>query len=117
MKTFKDFLTENTNDALDVQNLLNESELTGEQQVAIDQAVARIMEEHEGGKDLNAIVEEIVNEGILGSILGGLTGFALGKTVGSALAKVLGIERGALYDLLTSRLVGAALGAVLGKRL
>lgn len=117
MKTFKDFLTENTNDALDVQNLLNESELTEEQKDAIDQAVAKIMEEHENGKDLDVIVEEIVNEGILGSILGGLTGFALGKAVGSALAKVLGIEKGALYDLLTSRLVGAALGAVLGKRL
>ena len=66
MKTFKDFLTENSNDALDVQNLLNESELTEEQQRAIDQAVSRIMEEHESGKDLDSIVEEIVNEGILG---------------------------------------------------
>ena len=37
--------------------------------------------------------------------------------VGKAIAKVLGIQKGALYDLLTSRLVGAALGAVLGERL
>lgn len=116
MKTFKDFLTENSNDALDIQNLLNESELTDDQKTAIDQAVARIMEEHENGKDLNAVVEEIINEGILGSILGGLTGFALGKAVGQALAKVLGVQKGALYDLLTSRLVGAALGSVLGRR-
>jgi hypothetical protein len=117
MKTFKDFLTENSNDALDVQNILNESELSEEQQIVINKAITRIMEEHEAGKDLNSIVEEIINEGILGSILGGLTGFALGKVVGESLAKVLGIEKGALYDLLTSRLVGAALGAVLGKRL
>lgn len=117
MKTFKDFLVENTNDTLDIQTLLNESELNEDQKNAIDMAITKIIEEHKNGKDLNVIVEEIVNEGILGSILGGLTGFALGKVVGEALAKVLGIEKGALYDLLTSRLVGAALGAVLGKRL
>jgi len=33
------------------------------------------------------------------------------------IAKVLGISKGVLYDLLTSRLVGAALGAALGKRI
>ena len=118
MKTFKDYLTEEINETLDIQSLLNEShDLTEEQDAAIDMAVERIMEEHKNGKDLDIIVEEIVNEGILGSIFGGLTGFALGKTVGKAIAKVLGIEKGALYDLMTSRLVGAALGAVLGKRI
>ena len=118
MKTFKDYLTENSNDAIDIQNLLNESHnLTDEQDAAINMAVERIMEEHKNGKDLEAVVEEIVNECILGSIFGGLTGFALGTTIGKAIAKVLGIEKGALYDLMTSRLVGAALGAVLGKRI
>lgn len=118
MKTFKDYLTENIDETLDIQSLLNEShELTEEQDAAIDMAVERIMEEHKNGKDLELVVDEIVNEGILGSIFGGLTGFALGKTIGKAIAKVLGIEKGALYDLMTSRLVGAALGAVLGKRI
>ena len=32
------------------------------------------------------------------------------------IAKVLGIQQGIFYDLLTSRLVGAALGAAMGKR-
>jgi hypothetical protein len=32
------------------------------------------------------------------------------------IAKVLGIQKGLFYDLLTSRLVGAALGASVGKR-
>ena len=59
MKTFKDFLTENTNDALDVQTLLNESELTEEQQSAIDQAIAKIIEEHEGGKDLDVMLKKL----------------------------------------------------------
>lgn len=116
MKTYKDFLTENSNDAIDIENILNESTLTEEQQTAIDQAVERIMQEDANGKDLEIIMEEIVSEGLLGSILGGLTGFALGKAIGSAIAKVLGVQKGALYDLLTSRLVGAALGAVIGKR-
>jgi len=118
MKTFKDYLTESHNESVDIQNLLNESyDLTEEQETAIDNAVDRIMEEHNNGKDLEVIMEEIINEGILGSVLGGLTGFALGKSVGKAIAKVLGIQKGALYDLLTSRLIGAALVAVLGKRL
>tara|TARA_R100000541_G_scaffold2257_2_gene8613 strand:+ start:2480 stop:2836 length:357 start_codon:yes stop_codon:yes gene_type:complete len=118
MKTFKDYLTEEMDETLDIQSLLNEShDLTKEQDAAIDMAVDRIMEEHKNGKDLETVVDEIVNEGILGSIFGGLTGFALGKTIGKAIAKVLGIQKGALYDLMTSRLVGAALGAVLGKRI
>ena len=118
MKTFKDYLTEDHDDSIDIQNLLNESyDLTEEQETAIDNAVDRIMEEHNNGKDLEVIMEEIINEGILGSVLGGLTGFALGKSVGKAIAKVLGIQKGALYDLLTSRLIGAALGAVLCKKL
>jgi hypothetical protein len=118
MKTFKDYLTEGIDETLNIQSLLNEShDLTEEQDAAIDMAVERIMEEHKNGKDLESVVDEIVNEGILGSIFGGLTGFALGKTIGKAIAKVLGIQKGALYDLMTSRLVGAALGAVLGKRI
>jgi hypothetical protein len=118
MKTFNDYLTEAQDETLDIQSLLNEShDLSEEQEAMIDATVERIMEAHKEGKDLEACVEEIINEGFLGSIFGGLTGFALGKTVGKAIAKVLGITKGALYDLMTSRLVGAALGAVLGKRI
>ena len=44
MKTFKDYLTENSNEAIDIENLLNESHnLTEEQDAAIDMAVERIM--------------------------------------------------------------------------
>ena len=118
MKTFKDYLTENSDDSIDIQNLLNEShELTEEHEAAINAVVDKLVEDHNNGKDLESAMEEIINEGILGSILGGLTGFALGNAVGKAIAKVLVIQKGALYDLLTSRLVGAALGAVLGKRI
>ena len=118
MKTFKDYLAESNTDIVDIQALLNEShDLTEEQDAAIDIAVERILAEQKNGKDLEAVVEEIINEGFLGSIFGGLTGFALGKTIGKTIARVLGIQQGVLYDLMTSRLVGAALGAALGKQI
>ena len=56
-----------------------------------------------------------LDEGILGSILGGLTGFVVGPAIGKVIANALGIERGIIYDLLCSRLVGAALGSSITK--
>lgn len=118
-KTFNDFLTENNQDDVkDIITLLNESnEITEDQELLVDVAVENFILEYSSGKDLNLLMEEIVEEGILGSIFGGLTGFALGKTIGKTIAKVLGIQKGVLYDLLTSRLVGAALGSAIGKKL
>ena len=114
MKTFKDYLNESKDETFDIQSLLNEShDLTEEQEATIDATVDRILEAHKEGKNLEDCVEEIVNEGLLGSIFGGLKGFHILYFI----SKVLGIQKGALYDLLTSRLVGAALGAVLGKRI
>jgi len=56
-----------------------------------------------------------LDEGILGSILGGLTGFVVGPAIGKIIANTLGIQKGVLYDMLTSRLVGTALGAAVTK--
>ena len=58
-----------------------------------------------------------INEGILGRALGGVAGFALGPKVGKLIAKVLGIEKGPLYNLLTSRVVSAAIAQELTKNL
>ena len=63
-----------------------------------------------GDKKINEL-----DEGILGSIIGGLSGFIVGPTIGRVVANALGIERGIIYDLLCSRLVGAALGSALTK--
>ena len=52
-----------------------------------------------------------INEGI-----GGLAGVTVGSTIMKAICKVLKIENGPLYDLLTSKLVCGAAGAVLGRR-
>lgn len=56
-----------------------------------------------------------LDEGILGSIIGGLTGFIVGPAIGKVIANALGIEKGIIYDMLTSRLVSAALGASITK--
>jgi hypothetical protein len=56
---------------------------------------------------------EDLDEGFLSSIIGGIAGFVVGPAVGKVIANALGIERGILFDMLTSRLVGTALGASL----
>jgi hypothetical protein len=57
-----------------------------------------------------------INEGIIASIVGGLAGVTLGSTIMKAICKVLKIESGPLYNLLTSKLVCGAAGAVLANR-
>lgn len=58
-----------------------------------------------------------LDEGTLSSIFGGVAGFIAGPAIGKIIANALGIEKGILYDMFTSRLVSAALGAALGKRI
>lgn len=56
-----------------------------------------------------------LDEGVLGSIFGGVAGFLVGPAIGKVIANALGIEKGIFYDMLTSRLACAALGASLTK--
>ena len=63
-----------------------------------------------GDKKINEL-----DESILGSIIGGLSGFIVGPAIGKTIAHALGIEKGIIYDMLTSRLVGAALGSAITK--
>jgi hypothetical protein len=72
--------------------------------------------------DLSEIMDEYgntklrdIDEGIIGRVLGGIAGFAVGPSVGRVIANALGIDKGIIYDMLTSRLVGAALGSALTK--
>ena len=117
MESFLEHITNNTDTKLFEQYLVESEEWTDEQEKIVDEAVEKLMTDHKDGKDLEETMNQLLDEGFLGSILGGLTGFALGKSAGKMIAKVLGISKGVLYDLLTSRLVGAALGAALGKRI
>lgn len=60
-----------------------------------------------------------INEGFLSTFVGGLAGITIGSTIMKAVCKALGLEKGPIYDLLTSKLVcgiaGAAIGNNLGK--
>lgn len=61
-----------------------------------------------------------IDEGFFGTLFGGLAGATLGASVMKAVCKALGVEKGMLYDLLTSKLVcgiaGAAIGNNMGKK-
>ena len=55
-----------------------------------------------------------IDEGVIGSLIGGLTGVTIGPSIGKAICKALGIERGLLYDLLTSRIFTTAVASYIG---
>ena len=55
-----------------------------------------------------------IDEGAIGSLIGGLTGVTIGPSIGKAICKALGIERGLLYDLLTSRIFTTAVVSYIG---
>ena len=58
-----------------------------------------------------------IDEGFLSSLIGGAAGFVIGPSIGKIIAKALGIQKGIFYDMMTSRLVGAALGVAITKSL
>ncbi len=84
---------------------LNESE-----NLEVDR-LANILKEEFAG-DINNI-----DEGVLGKIFGGVAGFLVGPSIGKTVANALGLEKGVLYDLFCSKLVGIALGSAIGKHL
>ena len=55
-----------------------------------------------------------IDEGVIGSLIGGLTGITIGPSIGKAICKALGIEKGLLYDLLTSRIFTTAVASYIG---
>lgn len=67
----------------------------------------------ESDRPLDAVVDEGVLTGLIGAGLGATVMPAIMKAVCGA----LGVERGVLYDLLTSKLVNTAVGGKLGLRL
>ena len=76
----------------------------------------KILEDIESTGDINLETPEMLAEGLLGSILGAAAGLTIGPAIGKAIAKALGAEKGgALYRMLTSRLVLGALGAAIFK--
>lgn len=60
-----------------------------------------------------------INEGFLGTLIGGLAGISAGAAIMKAVCKAIGVDKGPLYDLLTSKVIcgvaGAAIGNSIGK--
>ena len=57
-----------------------------------------------------------LEEGLFGAIIGGIAGLTLGNKIGKLICKVLGIEEsGPLGRLLTSKVIGTAIGIEIGK--
>lgn len=105
MKSFEEIKEEQT---LGDYIKLNESDfqyLTESQKEEVQEILVKF-----GDKKINEL-----DEGILGSIIGGLSGFIVGPSIGRVIANALGIEKGIIYDMLTSRLVGTALGSAITK--
>ncbi len=76
--------------------------------------IKMLFKEHKSVDELAEFTKQKIDEGLFGEIVGGLTGFALGNKIGEMVAKCLGVGQGILYDLLTSRLFGAAIGSAIG---
>lgn len=58
-----------------------------------------------------------IDEGFFSSLLGGLAGVTAGATLMKALCKALGIEKGMLYDFLTSKVLCGVAGAAIANNL
>jgi hypothetical protein len=106
MKTFKEV----TND----KSIFEDVDLSHLTEAEINEAVKFYHSLNEAFE--NGGIEEMevkIKEGLVG----GIAGFLMGPTIGKVIARALGIERGILYDMFTSRLVGAALGSAIQKNL
>ena len=121
MKPLKETINEsidNTNNISNA-NLITESDLSEEQyneyRSFIDDLNAAF---EEGGVDAcNEFLQKCRDENMYEGFIGGLAGFLVGPSIGKIVARALGMEKGVLYDLLTSRLVSAALGNAIQKEL
>lgn len=89
--------------------------LTPEQMQNTKKLYNYIVESAEIAKKENVKLDDVLDEGIFSALLGGTAGATIGPAIGRAICKVLGVtENGVLGNLLTSRVVLAALGYELG---
>lgn len=89
--------------------------LTPEQVQSTKKLYNYIVESAELAKKENTSLDKVLDEGIFSALLGGTAGATVGPAIGRAICKVLGVsENGVLGNLLTSRVVLAALGYELG---
>jgi uncharacterized membrane protein YeaQ/YmgE (transglycosylase-associated protein family) len=58
-----------------------------------------------------------IDEGFFSTVLGGLAGVTAGASIMKAVCKALGLEKGLVYDLLTSKLVCGIAGAAIANNI
>lgn len=77
-----------------------------------------IVESAEVANENGQALDDVIDEGIFGALVGAAAGATVGPAIMKAVCKVLGIhETGTLGNLLTSRVVLAAVCGELGLRL
>jgi len=109
MKSFKDFKTNSPERPLFE---AHEIEHLTEGEVREMERIYHALKEHVDEHGLND-----VDESFIGKLVGGAAGFLAGPAIGKVIANALGIDKGIVYDMLTSRLVGTALGASIAKHI
>lgn len=93
------------------QELINEFYASGEFDFLNESEKIELYELLEEYKDVKV---QDLDEGFFGKLMGGVTGLVVGPAIGKIVARTLGIDKGILYDMLTSKLVSTALGASIG---
>lgn len=77
-----------------------------------------IVESAEIAQKENVPLDDVLDEGVLGSLFGMAAGATIGPSIMKAVCKILGIdEKGTLGSLMTSKVVLAALGTQLGYKI
>lgn len=91
------------------------SHYTPEQIMGSKKLYDYIVESAEIAREENRPLDDVVDEGIFGALVGAAAGATVGPAIMKAVCKVLGIqENGTLGNLLTSRVVLAAVCGELG---
>jgi hypothetical protein len=116
VKTFKDIEKEETREreALNLfAELYNKAISLNSRELEFIKESANV-DNVETGKDIETMMEDQSNEGLIGGIVGGIGGLAFGSKIGAAICKALGITQGPLYNLMTSKIMTTAICTYLG---
>lgn len=93
------------------------SQYTPEQIMESKKVYDYIVEANNIAKQEGIPFENVMDEGLFGSLIAGSVSATVGQSIMKAICKCLGIdEKGTLGSLLTSKIVLAAMGAELGYR-
>lgn len=106
-------------DAIELKNIkntntnINESIIADGRNVNLYNSIYESVKLH---KKTNKSTDSFIDEGLIAGALGALAGVSFGPAIGKAICDALGIAKGVLYDLMTSKLVNAAICGKLGLR-